>query len=220
MPRLGQRVPAYRLHKDAGQAVVTLNGYDHYPGDYGSEDGRRQYDRLIAEWLAAGRQFAPPTAQPVTIGRTVDEIILAFWRHAEGYYVSPTTGEPTSELDHFRQALCHLRRLYGNTPANDLGPRSLAALREAMVTNGWSRGHINQQVRRLVMVFKYAASQELVPAAIHDQLKTLAALKRGRGLAAVPGRPPGRRLRVQSYRSRAGTSRSPASASQDPAVVR
>jgi integrase len=183
MPRLLQRLPAYCLHKHSGQAIVTLNGFDHYLGTHGSEESRRQYDRLIAEWLAAGRSFAPPASISPSVGRSIDEIILAFWQHAETYYVSGISGRPTTELDHFRQALRHLHRLYGNTPANDFGPKALAALREVMVTTGWSRGHINHQVRRIVMVFKYAASQELVHATVHAQLKTLAALKRGRSLA-------------------------------------
>ncbi len=32
MPRLTHKVPSYRLHKASGQAVVTLNGRDRWPG--------------------------------------------------------------------------------------------------------------------------------------------------------------------------------------------
>jgi len=46
------RIPAYRLHKHSGQAVVTIRGRDNYLGQYGSESSRREYDRLIAEHLA------------------------------------------------------------------------------------------------------------------------------------------------------------------------
>jgi len=32
------RVPTYRLHRATGQAVVTLDGRDHYLGVYDSEE--------------------------------------------------------------------------------------------------------------------------------------------------------------------------------------
>jgi len=50
-----RRVPSYRRHKPTGQAVVTLNGRDIYLGRYGTRASRAEYDRLIGEWLAAGR---------------------------------------------------------------------------------------------------------------------------------------------------------------------
>ena len=51
------RTPSYRLHKPTGQAVVTLSGQDHYLGKFGSTGSRAEYDRLVAEWLANGRQL-------------------------------------------------------------------------------------------------------------------------------------------------------------------
>jgi hypothetical protein len=48
------RVPTYRHHKPTNQAVVTLNGKDHYLGRWNSKASRGEYDRLIGEWLAAG----------------------------------------------------------------------------------------------------------------------------------------------------------------------
>lgn len=54
MPRLIQAVPKYRKHRASGQAVVTLNGQDHYLGPHGTKASSVEYDRLIAEWLAHG----------------------------------------------------------------------------------------------------------------------------------------------------------------------
>ena len=51
MPASPRKIPAYRLHKPTGQAVVTLNGRDFYLGRHGSPASRDEYDRLIAEWL-------------------------------------------------------------------------------------------------------------------------------------------------------------------------
>ena len=49
------RVPKYRRHKPTGQAVVTLNGKDHYLGRWNSKASRAAYERLVGEWLASGR---------------------------------------------------------------------------------------------------------------------------------------------------------------------
>jgi integrase len=51
MPRLNGKVPTYRLHRASGQAIVTLNGRDHYLGPHGTQASRMQYDRLVCEWL-------------------------------------------------------------------------------------------------------------------------------------------------------------------------
>ena len=57
MPKLkNNQVPAYRLHEQSDQAIVTLSGKDHLLGPHGSSGSRERYDRLIAEWLANGRR--------------------------------------------------------------------------------------------------------------------------------------------------------------------
>ena len=40
MPKLNERLPKYRLHRHSGQAIVSLNGEDHYLGPYGSDESR------------------------------------------------------------------------------------------------------------------------------------------------------------------------------------
>ena len=55
MPRIKNSTPKYRLHKATGQAIVTLDGQDCYLGPHGSCPSRREYERLIGEWLQNGR---------------------------------------------------------------------------------------------------------------------------------------------------------------------
>ena len=60
-----RKVPSLRRHKPTSQAVVTLSGRDHYLGIWPANrrtplaDCQARYDRLIAEWLANGRQILP-----------------------------------------------------------------------------------------------------------------------------------------------------------------
>ena len=55
MPRLVHALPKYRKHRASGQAIVTLSGVDHYLGPHGTKISKRQYDRLMAEWLENDR---------------------------------------------------------------------------------------------------------------------------------------------------------------------
>jgi hypothetical protein len=70
--------------------------------------------------------------------------------------------------------------LYGHTPAAEFGPKALAAVRQHMIGLGWCRSLINRRVDRIKRAFKWAASEELVPVAIHQALRTLPGLRRGR----------------------------------------
>ena len=66
------KVPSYRRHKPTGQAVVTLDGRDHYLGRWNTNASRDEYDRMIREWLANGRRL--PRSQGTV---TVAELCLA-----------------------------------------------------------------------------------------------------------------------------------------------
>ena len=178
----GQRVPKYRRHKPSGLALVELNGHRHYLGPYGSPESHRLYAELIAEWEATGRQ---PLSKPVDL--IIGELIDRFWRHAERYYRRPD-GSPSSELSSLRTALRPLRKLYGDTPARDFGPRGLLAVRQDMIGRGWCRSSINHQVNRLRRMFKWATEQELVGNGLLPSLQAVQALRRGR-CAARESRP-------------------------------
>ncbi|MGD0899975.1 MAG: hypothetical protein ABR915_19245 [Thermoguttaceae bacterium] len=66
MPRLVGATPKYRRHKASGQAIVSIQGHDFYLGPWNSKASKVEYDRIISEWLAAGRQL------PVTNGEAND----------------------------------------------------------------------------------------------------------------------------------------------------
>ncbi len=51
------KTPAYRRHKQSGQAIVTLSGKDVYLGPHGTKASRIEHGRVIGEWLANGRQL-------------------------------------------------------------------------------------------------------------------------------------------------------------------
>jgi integrase len=181
-----RKPPAYRLHKPTGQAVVRIDGRNHYLGKHGTEASQEKYRRLIAEWLTAGLQpRRGPAPQTKFADLTINEILLAFWRHAERHY-RDASGSSTRELDNFKDALQPLLRLYGHTLAREFGPLALRAVRDEMVRSGLARTTVNARINRVRRFFRWAASYELVPGAVVEALKTVAGLQRGRTDAPEP----------------------------------
>lgn len=113
---------------------------------------------------------------------TVNELALAFWRHAQSYYDSRMQS-------HLKAMIRILRRYFGSTPAAGLGPKALMLVRDAMVNGDleadpprkpWSRQYVNSRVLRLIGMFKWAASLELVSASLHIQLRMVPAIRKGK----------------------------------------
>jgi integrase len=185
MPRLVRKPPAYQHHKGTGQARVRIGGRDYWLGTYGSDASHREYERLIAEWRTrapVAQATAPPPRLPAQQSSlTVAELILAYWRHAQSYYVKD--GKPTGEVENIRYALKPVRALYGHTMAREFGPLALKATRQAMIDKGASRGYINQQVGRVRAMFRWAVENEMLEPGIYQALRAVAGLKRGRSAA-------------------------------------
>lgn len=181
MARTVRKIPSYRLHKARNLAVVSFNGRNIYLGPYGSPESRREYDRVVQEWLASERQA--PVAKPVGPHQagpsfTIAELIVRYWAFAEGYYVRD--GEPARELGNIKDALRPLRKTYGPMLVDTFGPVALKAVRKAMIDAGLARNTVNARVGKIRRMFKWAVAEELVsPTVLH-------------GLQAVTGLRPGR----------------------------
>jgi integrase len=187
MARPKQSLPTYRHHKPTHTGRCWVGGRWVSLGRYNSPQSRAEFARIVAELAAAP---VPATSPVPTVAAgatdvTVNELILACWRHAEGHY-RRTDGSPTNELTEYRQALQPLRSLYGHTPAAEFDPRALQAVRRAMVEAGLARTTINARVRRLRHVFKWAAAESLVPVTVHQALACVGGLQRGRTTAPEP----------------------------------
>jgi hypothetical protein len=116
------------------------------------------------------------------VGHDHEELVARFWLHAEQFYRQPD-GSPSGEADNYRQVLGPLKALYANTPAAKFGPRALASVRQRMIEVKWSRTFINRQIGRIRRVFRWAVSQEYLPAAVHHALLSLPGLREGKSEA-------------------------------------
>ncbi len=146
-------------------------------GPHGTKASKAEYDRLIAWWLANGRDSL--RLSPGDDARlTVSEMILRYWLFAKQHY--RRDGQPTRELDNIRDALRPLRELFGPTPAALFGPKALKTLRNVMIQSGLARSTINFRISKVRRAFRWAVENELVKPEVYQ------------GLTAVPGLRPGR----------------------------
>ena len=171
------RIPAYTHHKATGQARVRVDGRDIYLGPYGSVESRRKYGELIAK-LASGINInadklkASAKVEPGQF--TINELCLAFMRHAEAYYVK--NGRPTGEVRCIKSAVRQLVESYGYETVNEFGPLALKAVRAKMVGKGWCRKYVNKSVSRLRHIFRWGVENELVEPATLQKLEAVSPL--------------------------------------------
>ncbi len=170
--------PRLTLHKPSGQARVRLDGKDHYLGPWGSPESVERFDALVNEWLLS--------RSPDRFRLMVGELSLRFMEHAQRYYVKG--GRPTSEIHTYRAALGFVNRRFKTDRAADFSPLKLKAAREDMIAAGLSRQTIIKYQARIVAVWKWAVSEELVKADVWQSLRAVPGLRAGRTKA--PEAPP------------------------------
>jgi hypothetical protein len=198
MTKRCKTLPSYRLHKQSGQAVVTLGcavtgkRRDIMLGEYGTPDSRVKYAETIAQWERDGRildnaQPVEPTAQ----GVTVTEIMTDYWKGVlDRYGIADPSGRLPSRLYAIRSTVRLVRATCGKTLAADFGPKMLQQVRAEMVAKGWSRGHVNGCVATVIRAFRQGVAAEKVSPSAIVALECVKPLRRGRtvGLASmIPG---------------------------------
>jgi integrase len=209
MPRTKKGTPpSYRRHA-SGQAVVRVrltdgNRKDLLLGPHDSPQSHEEYARILQTLAVNGGRYpTAPQPTPVT-DLSVNELCLAYWRHAEAYYVKD--GRPTSERHAIRVPLRYVKQLYGPTPAKDFRPAALKQVRQKLIEHaitrkikvmdpetgkvrweekvlrkGLARRTINKLVARVKRMFGWAVAEELLPASVHDALLRLKGLRKGKG---------------------------------------
>ena len=170
-------IPPLRQHKSTGQGYVLLNGRFIYLGRFDHPETRVKYERVLAEWLAAGRQLPTPQDQI-----TVKELLARFLQWAKEYY-TPTGTEPAYEIEKYKRAIGPLRKLYAECRAVEFGPLALQAVRQRMIEMGWCRKSVNSMVNRIKAIFRWGTAQELIPANVFHGLSSVTGLRFGRTAA-------------------------------------
>jgi hypothetical protein len=128
-----KQLPKYCCHKPSGRAFVRIEGKMYCLGKYGSEASRREYDRMIGEFVANGRQGAYASDEIL-----VENFIALFLAHMEKNLHYPrSTKNQTSRL------LGIVNDLYGKQPVSEFGITALKTIRQRFVDQGLCRTTIN-----------------------------------------------------------------------------
>jgi hypothetical protein len=114
------------------------------------------------------------------------DVAARYLLHAETYY-RDVRGRKTSSYDGARMAVRALEP-YFDVPATEFGPLRLQSMRALLVEQGRPRVTCNRLVKAVRRLFKWAASQELIPVSVSDALATVDPLRAHRTTA--PELPP------------------------------
>lgn len=170
-------------HKASGLAYVWHGGRQVYfaGSPYGSRDSLEQYDRWCSENVE--RKTPRPSRNP-----PISALVLAFLDHAEAYY-----GE-SAEFAAYKSVGMALYRFTGETRVDEFGPRLMKAFRAKIVADGYlvgpeigpkenrsyTRSYVNHQMQRLVRMFKWGVSEEIVAPATLESLRSVEGLRKGK----------------------------------------
>ena len=203
MARPKNPVPAYLLHKPTGKARVRLNSgsryRDVYLGEYGSPQSYEEYRRVVADHLGDNSQNqvgTEPTSSSDPNDWTVAELAVKYDDFASTHYVK--NGEPTD--DRYRAAIGPLATMFrqhscqGVRPEEAEGPprvhhpaggiceRPDFDVLGNLTTSGepLGRGYVNNLMKSVIRMFKWAVTEEKVPPSVPASLAALSGLRKGR----------------------------------------
>lgn len=110
---------------------------------------------------------------------TIAGLVNAYLEYARKYYKGPD-GKTTREPENIRYAVMPLVVHCSTLPVEEFGPLRLKEIRQKMIGLNWCRGVINQRIGIIKRMFKWAVSEQLIPASVYQSLQTVEGLKRGR----------------------------------------
>ncbi len=171
--------PKYALHKATGQARVRINGKSIYLGPYGSEESRRRYDEIVADYMKG-------TLNVSYHKLTIAQLCISYVKHAKTYFVK--NGRITSEVSNIQTALRPLVKIHGKCQVSEFGPIKLKQVRDLMVTNGIVRKSVNRGIGRIKRMFRWGVENEMVSTNVLAAISSVPGLRYGRS-AAVEAEP-------------------------------
>ena len=186
MPKLTVAVPKYRKHRASGQAIVTVNGRDHYLGPHKSKASKLEYDRLVNQWLVTNRdpRFGLPVHQNAAL--TVAELINKYRFHCEKHYRN-ADGTPTGSIETIKAIMKRLRERYGDYAADEFKPLAFKEFIKSVIADDCSRTYVNMVISKVKQMFRWGVSEELVESQTFERLDSVRGEQAGRSEARETG---------------------------------
>lgn len=180
------RAPRMSFHKPSGQFRVRLSRKDTYLGSDRTE-AQARHKIAVAQWLGRSCQAPPPPPDDLR----VLELATRYKAHCVEYYAAAPLN-----VERIKGFIQPLLDLCGTMPAMGFTPQLLKAVRTTMIDGrpadpetgkgtrrGWTRKFTNEAVRAIVRMFRWSASEGLLPIETYQRLATLEGLRKGFTLA-------------------------------------
>ena len=158
-----------KKNRSGGTCYATFNGVKEWFGRADDPQTQVRFAARRLQWWANGRK--PEEVDEDVAGLTVREVVARYVRHLEEKYDADWHRRNEVRL---RLALDALLTMHGRTPAAEFSPKRLKAVRHSMIaTKALCRSEINARVQIQRKAFKWAASDELVPASVWHGLQAV-----------------------------------------------
>lgn len=185
------RIPTYRpkTRPAHGQALVEFQGRVTYLGKWGSADSRERYKRFIAENVLPLLSATEPPPRPTAY--SVPQLVREFLRAAQ-------REQSAKEFAHFRVAARYLVNFHAG-PVATFTARRFRDFRETLITQPideqadhnkrtrrkatLSRNYVNTLGQRVVRIFQWGVSMDMVAPEILVGLRTVKGLRKRRSAA-------------------------------------
>lgn len=142
---------------------------------FGSKKRRAElrFAEFAAQWQVDEQVRSPSDddAAPLTVSQLWDR----FYAHAQAYY-RDKDGQPTREATNLKHAMREVVSIFGDTEAASFDASRLKRAREAMVKLGLCRSVVNQRVRKVRQVFRWAHGEGMIPGDVVLALESVKAL--------------------------------------------
>ncbi len=148
---------------------VTLNGKRTFLGVCSKAEAEEKYNIEVGRWMSQGRK---PLSPPATDASYLIEDLVA--DYAE-YLGKRHAGSDIP--DEIKQSMRALLQHCAKLPVADFTQHELVLVRNQLVAADLCRGSVNGRINRIRAMFKWAAKQEIIQFALHDNLRTVDRLK-------------------------------------------
>jgi hypothetical protein len=163
-----KKLPSYRLHRASNNAICCISGRTYYLGEFGSQESKDKFNRLIAQYLTDPHFGVEKSRQSVA------EAVVAFLKYAAEYY---QTGD---EYSQFCRACRPLVEQFGDMHVASFTVQEFKAYRLHWMQNGNARDYVNKQCQRIVRVVKWWVAEQVVDPSLYQAIKCVDPLRAGR----------------------------------------
>jgi site-specific recombinase XerD len=168
------KTPKYRKHSSRDKAFVEWNGARHYfPGKHNSRESTDAYSEFLAKHC--GVVIKKP-ARPEVRGMSLMSLCATFL----ATLYEQENGNTRGVYQTYKYALRPLAEEHGHILACDFSPLMLKRWQAKLAEKGLARSYISTCISNIRQTFRWAVSEELLPASVWHALQAVQPLKAGK----------------------------------------